>query len=430
MKKVLYIVVVLLIATFAPVSFASAQQGPRIRNMGLTLHVEGNPGFVRSEYSIGIIVYNPADTVCDGNIPGVYEQGNRLVDVVTIVPDGQGTLLSAANGGYSWQYVKEGETDLLQFSCTTRAAGDVPWTSEFASEPYGTYETNLYSISNLQSPLDTAVFATPYKDSEGNPSPIPIKCPVPVSPVDGETILDTTPTFQWITLRKPVDSSIAGIGWGSVVDIIDVSTHTPTVVGYWWVGGAGIPQTISITFPDAPEVPPTSVYKQTVSGFEFPTQLPIGYVAWQMTGTEFFTDASDPRCSVTVPHSNIINVFINAQAEIVQNTLNLASNGKWIQARINLPDGYNAKDVDISSIKINNQIPVDQTAPIEIGDIDANGKSDITVRFDRTAVTALIGGMTDFIAETGKSYVATLSVSGNVANTWFSDSCNVRVLKK
>ena len=220
------------------------------------------------------------------------------------------------------------------------------------------------------------------------------------------------------------------------MDIVDVSLPywDPEYISFWWVGGPSNPDVMSVTFPDALEVPPEWVTEVPAKDMAFPLQLPIGWIAWQMVGTEVFFDTDtiggDPRCSLVVAHSYIIWVDVDAEVEMLLNTLNLASNGKWIQARIELPEGYSAGDVDVSSIRINNEVPVDPLATIQIGDSDGNGKQDFTVKFDRAALNALLGNIPDLVVDTGKSFDASLTITGDVKDTWFSADCTVRVLRK
>jgi hypothetical protein len=81
---------------------------------------------------------------------------------------------------------------------------------------------------------------------------------------------------------------------------------------------------------------------------------------------------------------------VPAMVNVKPDTLNLKSKGKWITAYIELPEGYNIHDIDISSILLNDTIPVDMSAPTAVGDYDSDGIPDLMVRFNRTAVCQLI----------------------------------------
>ena len=67
-------------------------------------------------------------------------------------------------------------------------------------------------------------------------------------------------------------------------------------------------------------------------------------------------------------------------------TLNLASRGKWVTGFLEPALPFEARDIDISSIRLNGTVPVDPEAPTVLGDHDGNGIPDLTVKFDRLAV--------------------------------------------
>jgi len=78
-----------------------------------------------------------------------------------------------------------------------------------------------------------------------------------------------------------------------------------------------------------------------------------------------------------VPPVKAATVDINPQA------LNLRSLGKWVTAYIELPEGYNVGDIDVSSIMLNNTIRADSSGPMTIGDYDGDAVPDLMVKFSR-----------------------------------------------
>jgi parallel beta-helix repeat protein len=79
-----------------------------------------------------------------------------------------------------------------------------------------------------------------------------------------------------------------------------------------------------------------------------------------------------------------------ATVDIDPDTLNLKSQGKWITASIELPEGYDVADINVSTMLSNGTVPVDPNAPTAIGDYDGDGIPDLMVKFNRTAVSNLI----------------------------------------
>ncbi|MFQ6105848.1 MAG: hypothetical protein ACE5NL_02125, partial [Candidatus Hydrothermarchaeaceae archaeon] len=71
-----------------------------------------------------------------------------------------------------------------------------------------------------------------------------------------------------------------------------------------------------------------------------------------------------------------------------QGALNLKSQGKWITAYIEFPEGYDVNEINISSLRLNN-VPA-ESKPIEVGDNDANGIPDLMVKFNREGVQATL----------------------------------------
>jgi len=88
---------------------------------------------------------------------------------------------------------------------------------------------------------------------------------------------------------------------------------------------------------------------------------------------------------VLVPESAIVEAAI----DIAPDTLNLKSKGKWITCYIELPEGYDVEDIDVGTIKLNDQVPA-ESHPTEIGDNDDDGIVDLMVKFDRAAVQQIL----------------------------------------
>lgn len=108
----------------------------------------------------------------------------------------------------------------------------------------------------------------------------------------------------------------------------------------------------------------------------------------------------------------------DATIDIDPDTLNLESKGKWITGYIELPEGYNVGDVDISTVMLNGIIEA-ELHPTEIGDHDSDGINDLMVKFDRQ----------DLIATLSKGE-ATLTITGEVDGTSFEDSDTITVIDK
>ena len=121
---------------------------------------------------------------------------------------------------------------------------------------------------------------------------------------------------------------------------------------------------------------------------------------------------------------------INATIYIVPNTLNLRAKPAYVSAFIELPEGYNVSDIDVSSILLNNTIAVDPDAPTAIGDYDDDGIPDLMVKFDRAEVASYIlanVNMTKLHEE--RFMTMTLTITGKLNDgTVFQGSDTIRIM--
>jgi sugar lactone lactonase YvrE len=104
--------------------------------------------------------------------------------------------------------------------------------------------------------------------------------------------------------------------------------------------------------------------------------------------------------------------------DFTPNTLNLASQGRWVTGFLEPASPFAASDIDISSIRLNATVPVDPAAPAELGDHDGNGVSDLMVKFDRTAVELKLSE--------GDNAV---NITGTLGSDSFSGADNVRAIR-
>lgn len=125
------------------------------------------------------------------------------------------------------------------------------------------------------------------------------------------------------------------------------------------------------------------------------------------------------RADISIQHTP--SAGIEAEVDIKPDSLNLKSQGKWITAYIELPEGYNVADINVSTIMLNGTVPA-ESSPTAIGDYDNDGVPDLMVKFNRTAVSELI------LSEGIKYGNVTLTVSGVLNDeTMFEGSDIIRV---
>jgi hypothetical protein len=110
---------------------------------------------------------------------------------------------------------------------------------------------------------------------------------------------------------------------------------------------------------------------------------------------------------------------IAAPIDIDPDTLNLKSKGKWITCYIELPEGYDVADIDVSSVMLNDLVPA-EARPTGILDHDGDGVLELMVKFSRSGVQAILGAADQ----------AELTVTGELADgTLFEGADTIKVLQ-
>jgi hypothetical protein len=109
---------------------------------------------------------------------------------------------------------------------------------------------------------------------------------------------------------------------------------------------------------------------------------------------------------------------VAATVDIHPDTLNTCSLfGKWVTAYIELPEGHNVTDVDISTVKLNDEVPA-ELHPAKIGDYDNDGIPDMMVKFYRA----------DVVRSILRSCENTLVITGKVVEKTFMGRQTIRII--
>lgn len=82
-------------------------------------------------------------------------------------------------------------------------------------------------------------------------------------------------------------------------------------------------------------------------------------------------------------------ITFESNIDIDPDTLNSNSSGKWITCYIELPDGYDVVDINVSTILLNDAVPA-ESRPTTISDYDVDGIPDLMVKFDRQVVQDIL----------------------------------------
>jgi hypothetical protein len=398
---------------------ATNDSGPMLGDFHVTFNInEGLDGSISWGYGLVVMAYDPTDSVSDGEIAGFYENGELLADVVTSGPDG--TVYSWSNGLYQTYFTSDEQRDYLWFTFSNQSSIQHPETL------IGTYTTNLLQNGVV---IDTATLTTPYTGEDGELALPVLKFPDLMFPTKSETILDTTPTFRWLPFSDVYPG--AELEWGLYLDFCPDDDNEY----YYWLLHGGIwnppAENLLVSFPDAPEHPGVTLDKIAPTGKEFPLEIPPSKCWLSLVAREwFFNSGGDPRCYfITAYSTNTIfdvNARTDAKVDVEPDTLNLRSQGKWITAYIELPEGHDVDSIDTSSILLNNTVMIDADAPTAIGDVDRDGTLDMMVKFDRSQVISYILNNVDI---EDKSTAVTFSITGRLEDdTVFQGIDTIRVL--
>ncbi len=116
-----------------------------------------------------------------------------------------------------------------------------------------------------------------------------------------------------------------------------------------------------------------------------------------------------------------------ATVDVNPDTLNLKSKGRWITVYIELPEGYDVNDIDVSTILLNDTVKA-ESHPICVADHDGDGIPDLMVKFNRQEVIDLIKPTGN---ENSKFGTVTLTITGKLYNEIpFEGSDVIKVLYK
>jgi len=121
----------------------------------------------------------------------------------------------------------------------------------------------------------------------------------------------------------------------------------------------------------------------------------------------------------------IKSAVLGATVDIRPEALNLHSKGKWITVYIEPPEGYNAAEINVSSIMLNDTVTA-ELRPKAIGDYDNDAIPDLMVKFDRDEVISYI--IANIIIEE-RFMTITLILTGRFNDgTLFQGSDTIRII--
>lgn len=210
--------------------------------------------------------------------------------------------------------------------------------------------------------------------------------PMLSAPADGTTLAILTPTLEVV---NAVDPDSAGLTYDFEVYSNNVLITSVT----------GVPENIS---------------GKTVLTL---TAALTDNMSYSWRARAFDGDRYGQWMNMATFKTHVAQAAINAEIEFEPETLNRKGEGKWVKVEIELPHGYRAADVDISSIRLEGTVPA-ENSPYHIQ--HKKERDELTVKFRRSAVIAVL--------PEGKH--VPVHVTGNVGSTQFEGVDIIRVIKQ
>jgi hypothetical protein len=158
----------------------------------------------------------------------------------------------------------------------------------------------------------------------------------------------------------------------------------------------------------------TSLYEATIPGQLAGTRVKFKIVAFDQAGNTAVWAPPFGDNTYQVPP-------LCATVASEDETVNLGLKGQWLEFCMEMPEGYSASDIDITTLTLNDTIIANPDLK-SVGDHDQNGIQDLSVCFNRTSVTQSVlskGVMTGNV---------TLAFSGRLSDgSLFEGSCTLGV---
>ena len=135
---------------------------------------------------------------------------------------------------------------------------------------------------------------------------------------------------------------------------------------------------------------------KTINGSSATSETETGTWTWKTTSQHTWLCWNSIQKEVEFLSYSRALQPIEAIADFTPSTLYLKSKRKSVTCYIEVPRGYNATDIDSSSVSLTNlngellDAPLHAMGPSEIGDYDRDGVRDLAVNFDRQALLRLL----------------------------------------
>ena len=159
-----------------------------------------------------------------------------------------------------------------------------------------------------------------------------------------------------------------------------------------------------------------------------PTDYVTGFGPWSVAIGDLNGDGK-PDLATADFNSNTASVLLNIgpsgcpstpmSFDLTPNTLNLRSMGRWVTATLEPEPPDSPANIDVASIRLNGSVAVDPSGPISIGDVDGDGRPDLSVKFNRAALGLAVA----------EGEAVPVTVSGKIGSGCFEATDRIRVFR-
>jgi len=237
--------------------------------------------------------------------------------------------------------------------------------------------TDLYSGPYQNETGSDGIGDTPYVIDENNVDRYPLMEPWT------QIVVDVIPPIIGIPQQNPSPDNVMEYQevWVSV-NVTDAESGVKNVTLRYSVDGGVTWYAIVMNYDVV-----TGLYQAVIPGYPACTTVAYMIVAYDNAENMAIQDNNGYYFTY---HVRQYPSLISSTIDLNPKSLNLRSRDKWITAYIELPEGYNISDVDVSSVMLNETVSVDLEAPIEIGDYDNDTILDLMICFNWTEVANYI----------------------------------------
>jgi len=233
--------------------------------------------------------------------------------------------------------------------------------------------------------------------------------------IDNLAVSTTTASTITLTWTAPGDDNATG-----TAAIYDLRYATSTINGSSWG------EATQASNEPTPQIA-GSAESMTVSGLATSTTYYFAIKSKDEAGNEsdLSNIANGTTLAPTPTPPPTPSADVTAQMNFTPQSLNLASQGNWVTAHLFLPAPYKAKDIDISSVKLNNTLSPDAKFKglnlFGRGNQDkgASNSSNLVLKFSRSEFIALVGSATGTF---------NVTVTGNVGDKTFAAASTIKIL--